>query len=141
MQPFIRWHRIFRQLGYQIAVEESGDFTFEDEGVRFRCMIDDDPDYLHLIVPNVWKSSDHSPGIRAKAASIANEVNSQVKCAKVILHDSGAYVSVEAYLPTQAIAAKAIPALLTNAKLAGFLFDKSFFEQEQEASGQLELIR
>jgi hypothetical protein len=141
MQPFIRWHRIFRQLGYQICVEEGGDFTFEDEGVRFRCMIDPDDLYLHLILPNVWRSSDHSPGVRAKAATIANEVNSQVKCAKVLLHDNGAYVSVEAYLTTQAIAAKVIPALLQNAKLAGFLFDKSFFESEQENSEQLVLIR
>ncbi len=77
--------------GYRPEIDEDGDVRFKSEGFLMFVMSSTDPTYLQLLLPNFWSIDDASE--RAAAHVSANEVNRNLKVAKVFQNEAADDVS------------------------------------------------
>ena len=129
------WYRVLRELGHEVSVDDVGDLSWVDEGIRFYCIVEpDDSRYLRLMIPMVWHDESPSRGALARASDLVHQVNGEVKVAKLILGPNGVHASAEAFYPTPEIASRHVHDLTMMLRVAAHLFSERFFAGEEEAT-------
>ena len=81
--------------GFRARLDDDGDIHFRHEGRDVYVILEaDDLSYLRLLVPGLWKCDDEAEFRTALA--VANELNDDVKVAKVVVSaKGGVFASVE----------------------------------------------
>jgi hypothetical protein len=84
--------------GFRARVDDDGDIHFRHEGRDVYVVLEpDDLSYLRLLVPGLWKCDDEAE-FRV-ALAVANELNDDVKVAKVVVSaKGGVFASIELLL-------------------------------------------
>jgi hypothetical protein len=84
--------------GFRARLDDDGDIHFRHEGRDVYVVLEpDDLSYLRLLVPGFWKCDDEAE-FRA-ALAVANELNDDVKVAKVVVSaKGGVFASIELLL-------------------------------------------
>jgi hypothetical protein len=86
-----------REQGFVPRVGNDNDIIFKYEGKTFLISIEErDEQYLRLILPNFWEVSDTTE--MSKALKVANDVNSTVKVATIIIIRDHAWAVAEMFI-------------------------------------------
>lgn len=85
------------EQGFAPKIDNDNDVVFKYEGKTFLISIDEqDEQYFRLIFPNFWSVSDTTE--LSKALKVANDVNSSIKVATVIIVKDHVWAVAEMFI-------------------------------------------
>jgi len=89
--------RYLQQEGYSPSIDSDGDVRFKSEGHNFFIEVNDkDPEYVNIVMPNIWSIDDTKEKLQALVA--ADYTNHKIKAVKLYLHNENTWAAIESFV-------------------------------------------
>ena len=86
-----------REEGYAPKYDNDGDVIFKSEGKTLIVSINErDQSFIRLILPNFWELESEMEA--SKALRVANEVNHEIKVAKIVIVQENVWATAEIFI-------------------------------------------
>ncbi len=100
-----------KQEGYVPQLDMQGNIVFKREGLTYVLFTSlDDPNFLRLVCPGIWKID--SDELRARTLAALNLVCANIKVVKAFVVDDQVWVAAETFLETEESYKTELPRLL-----------------------------